>query len=87
MCPYTPRHGVCVEQVSEQSGHVPQFVGLQSVDCVVLLSKYGLEALHVLLLQQTEPLKIYGQYTNTHSLINFKALIFFNANIIELHAS
>lgn len=67
MSPYTPGHRVCVEEVSEQPGHVSQFVGLQTVNGVVLLRKDRLKTLHVLLLQQTEPLRA-CKHTHTHTL-------------------
>lgn len=60
VCTYAPGHRVSVEQVSKEPGHVPQFVCLQSMYGLILLCKYGLKALHVVLLQQTEPL-----HTNT----------------------
>lgn len=60
VCPYTPGHRVGVEEVSEQPGHIPQLVGLQAVNGVVLLGENRLKTLHVLFLQQAEPL-------NTHT--------------------
>lgn len=53
---HAPWDGVCIEEVCKHSCHVAQFVGLQPVNGVVLLLEDGLKALHVLLLQQTEPL-------------------------------
>lgn len=41
--------------MSEHSGHIAQFVGLQPVDGLVLLLEDGLKTFHILLLQQTEP--------------------------------
>lgn len=67
--PYTPWNRVSVEQVSKQSGHVPQLVGFQSVNSLVLLWKYCLKTLHVLLFQQTEPLNKETQ-TQEHMLMN-----------------
>lgn len=53
---YTPGYGVSIEEVREHPRNVTQLVGLQSVNGLVLLLENGLETLHVVFLQQTEPL-------------------------------
>lgn len=57
LCSYTPRYRVCVKQVSKEPSHIPQLVGLQTVNCLVLFCKYRLKTLHVLLFQETKPLR------------------------------
>lgn len=53
---HAPRDRVRIEEVCEQSRNVAQLVGLKSVNGFVLFLEDGFKALHVLLLQQTEPL-------------------------------
>ena len=77
---YTPGNRVCVEQVSEQSGHIPQFVGLQSMNRVVLLRKNTLKTFHVLFLQQTEPLQTHTQ-KHTHRQTKFYFYVLIKINI------
>lgn len=54
---HAPWNGVRVEQMSEHSSHVAQFVGFQTVDGFVLLLKDGFKAFHVFFLQQAKPLQ------------------------------
>lgn len=54
---HAPWNGVRVEQMSEHSSDVAQFVGFETVDGFVLLLKDGFEALHVFFLQQAKPLQ------------------------------
>ena len=57
---HLPRDGVGVQQVSKKFAHIPQFVGLQAVDVLILVTKYLLKWRHILLVNQTESLQVGG---------------------------
>lgn len=58
----------------EELGDIPEFVGLQSVDCFVLFPEHVLEWLYVLLVNHTKPLQ--KQAINTiKEILNIFVLI------------
>ena len=71
---YPPRDGVCMQQVREELGHVPQLVGLQAVDCLVLFHEDLLEWVDVFLVYLAKSLEQTNQWIQVEELSSPKQI-------------
>ena len=67
---YLPWNGICVKKMGKELGHIPEFIGFQSMNCVILFSKHVLERLNVFLVNHAKSLqKISNMYKNLANIM------------------